>query len=414
MDGVYRVASQVLRYSIVLALSKGLTFVSSYVVAWNVSDTAFGYFSLVQVGFVTAMTVFGFNSQSAYERNFYGAGIQAVALALRRTYLYVTAAAFVVGLGVLMLWWNHPVYRWFAFLPLCGVLGGLGVVFGTIGRCANDIRGYAIAELSRPVVVFCAVLMFVITRSSIPIGVIYVLALLAGLSLTVVWSAERLWYRLRQPPTECLSEREVIRYIAPLVAVQAMAVINNVGDRYILTGFVSIAEIGRYGKAYLVGSSIGMVADSVAMLWGPLVVKRRVEFEKRFWRWTVIVFWSAIFGSLALLLVSGAIFAIGRTVAGVHSSLVALATIVVAAFVARVGYQVYVPVLNAFDRTGVVARVSLAGTVAGLIVNFALIPVVGIVGAAVATWVAFVCFSLLSFQAVRHLRSEMLVDSAPR
>jgi O-antigen/teichoic acid export membrane protein len=69
----------------------------------------------------------------------------------------------------------------------------------------------------------------------------------------------------------------------------------------------------------------------------------------------------------------------------------------VAAFFARVGYQVFVPVLNTYDRTRVSAKISFYGAMVGLALNFALIPVYGIYGAAYATWGAFLAFSALAY-----------------
>jgi O-antigen/teichoic acid export membrane protein len=181
-----------------------------------------------------------------------------------------------------------------------------------------------------------------------------------------------------------------------------MALLNNVGDRYIMSAFVTVEELGKYGKAYLIGSAAGMLIDSVSLLWAPYVVRRVNSFKIDLYPNTLLVFGGAIVLSLFLLLGAGFIFIHEISFFSFDYLFWVMVIIVLSAFMARVGYQVFVPVLSAYDLTGVVAKLSFAGAISGIAANFVLIPFWGGVGAAIATWISFFIFSILSFWFVRE------------
>jgi O-antigen/teichoic acid export membrane protein len=137
-------------------------------------------------------------------------------------------------------------------------------------------------------------------------------------------------------------------------------------------------------------------------LWAPLVVRRIGDFKTDLYPKTLLVFGVANLLSLLLLSGAGFVFVYKNSFFSFDYLFWVTAIIVLSAFMARVGYQIFVPVLSAYDLTGVVAKLSFAGAVSGIVANFALIPFWGGVGAAIATWISFFIFSILSFWVVRE------------
>ncbi|ROO33824.1 hypothetical protein BIV08_06435 [Pseudomonas sp. AF76] len=191
-------------------------------------------------------------------------------------------------------------------------------------------------------------------------------------------------------------------YLFPLVIVQVMALLNNVGDRYVLSAFVTMDELGKYGKAYLIGSAVGMIIDSFSLLWAPYVVRRVKAFKTSLYPMVTLIFFGATCLSLLLLVGAGFVFYYKISFFSFDHLFWVMAIVVLSAFMVRVGYQIFVPVLSAHDLTGIVAKLSFVGAGGGMIANFALIPFLGGIGAAIATWISFFIFSILSLWAVRE------------
>lgn len=401
MAAFYKSLRLAFGYSSVLLASKGLTLLVSYLVAFSVGDAEFGYFSLAQALFVTAVVLLGFCSSAAYVRYYYSEGVAAIFLALKRLNWLLFFIAVFFSLLLYFVFFEHQYYVWFSLLPLSGLLAAHVSNFNAVYRCSNDLIGYAFTELGRPVLVFISLAILLLANVDFSVVAIYLLVLFVSLLFVVFFSSLRLRSGRLKGVHSSLSEREIFLYLLPLVMVQLMALLNNVGDRFILTAYVTLEELGRYGKAYLVGSAAGMLVDSFSLLWAPYVVRRVDFFKEGLYFKTRIVFGGAICLSLLLLILAGFVFIYKLKFYSADYLFLVMAIIVFSAFMARIGYQIFVPVLSAFDLTGVVAKLSFAGGMCGIIANFSLIPLIGVLGAAIATWISFFIFSILSFYFVR-------------
>ncbi|OPG69311.1 hypothetical protein B1219_28970 [Pseudomonas ogarae] len=402
MNAIYKNLGLVFGYSSVLLTSKGLTLLVGYLVAFSVDNAEFGYFSLAQAFFVTAVALLGFNSSAAYVRFFYSEGVSAIYNALRRIYFVLFVLSVFLGLLLYFVFLGHPYFVWFALLPFSGFLAAHIASFNAIYRCSNNLPAYAFSELGRPLLVFLSLVIFLWMKFEFSVVAVYLLTLCFSLLLVVFFSVFYLRFKLFEKSQSSLGEREIVVYLFPLVMVQLMALLNNVGDRYIMSIFVTVDEIGKYGKAYLIGSAVGMLIDSFSLLWAPHIVRRIDDFKIDLYPKALLVFGGATFLSLLLLFVAGFVFFYKISFFSFDYLFWVMAIIVLSAFMARVGYQIFVPVLSAYDLTGVVAKLSFAGAVSGIIANFALIPFWGGVGAAIATWISFFIFSILSFWVVRE------------
>ena len=392
-------------YSVVLLASKAMVLAANYILALHLADEAFGYISLAQAGFVTALCVLGLSAQSAYMRYSREHAPKDIFLALRSGYMAMAALAIVASVAIAASFWADPNYIWFSMLPLAGLLASHLVAASAVARVEQNLRAYSMAEALRPLVVLLAAVWFVFARPAASAPAFYTVALLLGSGLALAMTLRAL--RASTKPTTTLPPATVVGFLLPLILMQFVALSNNVSDRYFLAAHVPVAEVGVYGKAYLVGSTIGTFFDSVAVLWEPYVVKHRERYAKHMhqrvrWLLLLILGGATVILTLALWLVSRP----DRVFVGLDADLVAVAAIIAAAFIVRVGYQICQPVMHAFDRTKAMARIYLIGSIAGLACNALLIPWMGVYGAAIATFVSFLLVTLGAFWAVETLSQE--------
>lgn len=386
-------------YSTVLLASKAMVLGASYVFALHLSNEDFGYVALAQAVFLAAISAFGLNAQAAYVRYCHEHGARDVLHALGPAYGLLGALALTAGLGTYLLFDTHPHYRWFALLPAAGFLASHLASLSAVARTTNSLGRYLAAEAGRPAIFLALALLFVIAQPQISPAAFFACALLLATGLALAVSLASL--RSSTAPRGGLSSKIVLRYLLPLVVVQVVALLNNVGDRFFLAAWVPIAELGVYGKAYLIGSTLGMLFDSISVLWGPYVVRHRHQYARNLHPLMRRGLALVALMSVALLMLAVWIWASGTDqVAGVDAEFVVVAVVVTSAFVARIGYQLCVPVLCAFDRTGVVAKLSMLSAAVGLILNAGLIPWFGMHGAACATWASFLVFSVGAYREV--------------
>lgn len=387
-------------YSAVLLLSKGLTLLSSYLLALNVSDRSFGFISLAQAGFATALALLGINASSGYIRYHYTTGFRSVLTALRIPYIILIALSLISTAIIYLYFRDKGEEVWFAILPLTGIVASWLVSSGAIFRCAGKLIGYALCEAGRPLLVFITVVVYVAFDLRVSAFPYYVVAFF-GAVLFIFIIVTRLLSKLPDQPHGHLQPIDLIGYLLPLVFVQITSLLNNVGDRYFLAAFVSVDEIGLYGKAYLLGSSLGMLFDSISILWAPYVMKHKEIYLVKLHGRVKKIFFGSV--GLSVLAITAAILATEFVYQDMRiRKLVIITLIVTGAFLARIGYQVLVPVLCAYDETKAVARVAIFGAGIGVLANCIFIPWIGVYGAAIATLVALASTSAGSFIVIQR------------
>ena len=111
--------------------------------------------------------------------------------------------------------------------------------------------------------------------------------------------------------------------------------------------------------------------------------------------------------SLFLLMISILLYYFDFYSYDISKKLIVTTTIVCSAFIARIGYQLITPLYNAYDKTTLVAKISFFSMIFGFIFNFILIPMTGIYGAAIATYLSFASFSLLSLSLLKQPKNEV-------
>lgn len=394
----------ILNYAFIQLSSKALTLLSTYIIAFYASNEVFGYISLMQATLVAAITFFGFNLSSGVVRYYFERNTIEIFRRIIPILLFLFIASITVSLISYLYFIDNKYYIWFSFLPIIGFFNGVALISSMLARANNKIKLYAISELMRPIFLISLALIFIFYKFNI-IKLFSITLLFSSVITLLLCYFFRLDLLNRETilveGDSSFKTKHVIIYTAPLFFVQIMSLINNVSDKFIMTFFLSISEIGLYGKAYLIGSSLGLLFDSLMLLWTPYVIKNKIKIISYFYKKIITV--SVLISVIGLVIFSVALLFVllNNTL---KSNIVILSILIISAFISRIGYQILTPIINAFDRTRWVAYISFISMVLGLVLNLFLIPLSGAVGAAIATFLSFFIYSLMSVFLIQKLK----------
>lgn len=390
-------------YSAALITAKLLVLSTNVVLALSLTDLDFGYISLSLSLFIAAVGVFGFNAQAAFTRYTHEYGAGAVLIALVPGYLVMIGLATASGLLTLAILGLDSSFSWFALLPISGLAASHLASASATARATNNLKAYASGEITRPAILLFLILVYLQFTSSFSVGPFFIFALLISsvLGAALSWRLQKSAAKSQIRP---ISSKKVISYVAPLFVMQMVALANGISDRFFLAAWFSLEEVGVYSKAYLIGSVLGMAFDSLSLLWAPYVVKQRSYYFVELHSWVQKIYVSSwIVAACLVVLAWVAPRILSYEIFFFNTELVRLSLVIAAAFVMRTGYQVCVPVLNAFDMTPAVARLSIISAVIGLLANVILIFFFGGLGAGLATLLAFTVFSAGAYKRVTLL-----------
>ena len=220
----------------------------------------------------------------------------------------------------------------------------------------------------------------------------YVLAVVASdfMSVIFLFVATRLWDNLHFHKVNKKTKIDMLKYSVPLMPTIILWWIINVSDRYMVTGFVGSAENGLYTAASKIPNFVTMFSSIFIDAWQLSAVDEYDSEDKS-------EFFSKVFR-----VYSGGIFA-------VSSGLILFCQFITKILVKPVYYDSwkYVPILiiaTTFsclvnflasvymaEKKSVMAMVTaLTGAVMNVALNLILIPLIGAIGAAIATVASFV------------------------
>jgi O-antigen/teichoic acid export membrane protein len=203
--------------------------------------------------------------------------------------------------------------------------------------------------------------------------------------------------------------RAALRFGLPLVPHGLSGWLLNVSDRWLLGIFLPLgmiaarSAIGIYSLGYQLAYAIDLLAQSLNAAWIPF-----------FYRYGGTPQGPGIHREMTTLMVAG--FGALATILGLNASLVVaiiarpsfaeaagLIPVLSIGFVAHVFYIAVVTVIFYAQRTAVLPLITGSSAVINVVTNIALIPVLGIQGAAWATVIAFSFMSLATTIAARRV-----------
>ena len=197
--------------------------------------------------------------------------------------------------------------------------------------------------------------------------------------------------------------RELLRYGSPRVPHALLRQTLGQADRFLLRLYLPVTQVGVYGAGATLANTLSMYREAFRRAWMPLAFERMSEPDapRLFARLATVAFGVLVFATLGLALFAGPLIR-WLTPPEYHEA-VTIAP-VLAAGVAIHALTVFLTTsLNVTKRTGALPWATGAGAFVTVTANIALIPPLGMPGAALATVAGSVTLvAALAVAAQRH------------
>lgn len=231
----------------------------------------------------------------------------------------------------------------------------------------------------------------------------YILGLLIGQTAAACLGA--LWVGIASPAridSEGVT-RSALRVGLPTIPHSFAIYVLAFGDRAVVKGLLGAGAVGRYQVAYAIGTLVLSLLYAFGGAWRPIIFGER---EDR--RWVTLAETRAVLyglsGTVAAALAIGAPLALVIAAPDTYDpyGLVGVTAIVALSAVPMVSYQASVQVLIWEGHTGIMAWSTPLVAAANIGLVFALIPPLGLEGAAAATACAYALLALVTYLAARR------------
>jgi O-antigen/teichoic acid export membrane protein len=194
----------------------------------------------------------------------------------------------------------------------------------------------------------------------------------------------------------------MLRFSVPLVPATFAAFISANADRFVISRMLGNAEVGIYGVGYRLASVVGLSLVAFQMALVPLIYSR-------YQRSTTPLELAALYRGFVVLAATAwlavSLFApelIGILATDAYRSSSSVVPFLAAALLIT-GMASFAPGLWIAGRTGTIAVLSIGTALLAVLLNIALVPMMGIQGAAIAAVTASVCgFAAAMVMSQRH------------
>jgi len=199
----------------------------------------------------------------------------------------------------------------------------------------------------------------------------------------------------------------------PLIPFGIFSWIINSGDRYVIGYFMGPASVGIYSAAYGLGNIISMFAAPIGFNLYPTISKlweeEKTEEVKIYLKYSVKYFLMlAIPSVLGLYILSKQILT-SLTTAEFVSFSASIVILLVALGVTFYGvYSILVYIIMLAKKTKIIGILVGISAIINMSLNIFFVPMIGIVGAAIATLIAFCALTIVTaFISFKYLRFEI-------
>lgn len=245
-------------------------------------------------------------------------------------------------------------------------------------------KPYVAASLIFSVASMATSVLFVVLLRQGVVGVIYgqVAGGVIGLAVALWYSRDV--YRFR---FDADSLREMLRFSVPLVPSSVAVMVTLYIDRIIIGQLMTLSDVGLFGIGYRLASLSGLLMVGFVSALTPLVYTHYREPGTP--RELARIF--RVFVALAMLFCLGlALFA--RDILAVVTTPQYVAGAIVVPLMAPAmllaGMYIFAPGLGIAKKTTVIAVINIAAALMNTVLNVALVPVLGILGASLATFLS--------------------------
>ncbi len=206
--------------------------------------------------------------------------------------------------------------------------------------------------------------------------------------------------------------REYLNFGLPLVPGSISSWIVNSSDRYLIAFFLGTAAVGYYSPAYTAGTTIGIISAPLAMLLPPVLSKHFDENSIADVR-TIMTYSLKYYIGIALPCVFALSVLSKPILLLLSTQQIAsngyIVTPFVAAGTALAGaYSVLVTIIALKKKTAIIGTIWMLSAALNFGLNLVLIPYLGLIGAAMTTFLAFLlAFVLITIYSFRYFKFDV-------
>jgi len=418
-----RLAHHSAAYTIGSALNKAFAFILVPIYTRSLTQGDYGAYVLLNAGAAVLAVVFELGVSSSVMRFYFDYDDpKERSRYLGSVWLFCVAVTF--GASTLLTFCGKPVldplFHGVDFWPYVVLtvwatcLSTANVIPWVLMRIREQSTRFVILIVAQACVLLIAVLVYVVALHMGLLGVVLA-SFTQGIAIFVFFSI----YTLRNasldvrwsyiPPS--------LRYGLPVLALQAGWWVLDASDRFILRYFTSLDTVAVYSIGYAIGRILIMFSQAINQAWTPFfyqTVKEDRPDAKDLFSYTATYFTLVLAGTGLLIVLftrEAVLFFGGHT----YLAATAITPLVVLGTVAQGMF--YVPSRGLFlqKQTRWFPLILAVGVVVNLGLNLVLIPLIGMVGAAVATLAGYVATVALTFViAQRYYRVEYQVGRIAR
>lgn len=402
--GMYWLAVSVRRFS-------GLLLLPIY--TRYLTPTNYGVMELLDLTCAVAASLLGMRLADAMLYHYFNASVERSRDAVLTTALLGSLG--IGGVAAAAGWFAAPAISEMVFTS-AQYANYLRLVFLSVGLSLPQSLGYAYIRAQNRSGLF-----FVISVCKLAFQVALILWLLVARGMGVgamVWGAliayalEALlscWYILHSTGTlrisfDWLMFKKLSAYGAPLAIGSIGMLVLHFGDRYVLSRWVSLSQIGIYSLGYKLGMLVAYAQEAFGQYWSAQMFSllQGHDSEKLYVRVSTYYTVSLLFVGLVMSLFSRPLLELVVTPA--YYPAAAFVPVIALAYVLRGTGDYLRTVFFVEKRTGLDTAVVLCGVAVCLGLYFTLIPRMGSWGAAVATLTAFGAMVPLSLWRAQKIR----------
>ncbi|UCS93240.1 oligosaccharide flippase family protein [Echinicola marina] len=182
-----------------------------------------------------------------------------------------------------------------------------------------------------------------------------------------------------------------LSYSVPLIVHTLGGYILAFSDRLVIAHYLGVDEVGLYAVAYQIGMIMSFLGTSFNQAWTPFVFSILKKDEGKgilkLKKYNLVYFATTFIVALAIYLAVPLIYELFINNDFIVNYYVVLWVLIGYSFFGM--YKFVVNFLFYFKKTKLLAGITLVSSLINLILNFILVPVYGLLGAAVSTTIAF-------------------------
>lgn len=195
--------------------------------------------------------------------------------------------------------------------------------------------------------------------------------------------------------------KKLMNFGLPFLPAGIFSMALELSDRYILRYLTNLDTVGLYNAGYKLGMMMMLVVMGFNMAWQPYFLKKEKSETEYIAKITTLIF--AILGILWIIIVVwvedfvrlqiGSFSFIGSQ----YWSSTQIVPIIALAYIFHAAYLLQLPGVFLLEKSSWIVWVRGGGAITNILLNFLLIPSLGIIGAASATCLSFIFMAVFIF-----------------